>query len=177
MLLDRRGFVPDPATGSPAASWEDGATWSSPPRPIWEIAGETLVVVLGVLVEPGELRSLLRQTLAEETEGLREDVVLQRARQRCSAPGALASALAHRLDSEAAGLGLGPGGCPLARLAGRWQLARDEGAGRRLAALLWTLARDRRWEVRGLEQRASADLLVRALRLLGSRPSGPGASA
>lgn len=172
MLLDRRRFPTEFADTREAEPWPELATLARPARAIWEIEADTLLVVLGALLEPGELRLLLRQELAEAADGQRDDVVLRRVTQSCSEPGPLARAVAARLDSEAADLGLGLGGCPLALLASHWQVVRDELAGRRLAALLWVLARDRRWELRGLEQRVSGDLLVRALRLLGTRAPG-----
>ncbi len=161
MLLDRRHSFSELA-GS------DAASWPGPRRPVWEIETGTLVVVLGVLLGPSDLQALLRTALREDADGLRDDLVLRRVAEGCSLPGALAAAVAAALDRAAAGLGVEPGGCPLGPLASWWQVARDSLAGHRLAALLWTLSRDPRWELRGLEQRVSGDLLVRALRLLGA---------
>lgn len=161
MLLDRRHLSPE-LFGSEVVSWP------GPRRPVWEIENGTLLVVLGVLLEPGDLRALLRTALREDADGLRDDVVLRRVAEGCSLAGALATAVAGALDQAVAGLGVEPGGCPLGPLASWWQVARDSLAGRRLAALLWTLSRDPRWELRGLEQRVGGDLLVRALRLLGA---------
>lgn len=167
MLLDRRRLSPELAGSEVVA-------WPGPRRPVWEIESGTLVVVLGVLLEPADLRALLRAVWREEADSLRDDVVLRRVADGCSGPGQLAGAVAAVLDRAAAGLGVEPGGCPLASLASWWQFARDRLAGRRLAALLWSLSRDPRWELRGLEQRVSGDLLVRALRLLAaSRAAEP----
>ncbi len=161
MLLDRRHLSPELASS-------EVVSWPGPRRPVWEIETGTLVVVLGVLLEPGDLRALLRTALREDADGLRDDLVLRRVAEGCCLPGTLAGAVAAALDRAAAGLGVEPGGCPLAPLAGWWQVVRDSLAGRRLAALLWALSRDPRWELRGLEQRVGGDLLVRALRLLGA---------
>ncbi len=57
---------------------------------------------------------------------------------------------------------------PMSELAGWWLGARARATGEELAALLWNLARDRRWVIRGLCERVHGDIWVRALRLLGS---------
>jgi hypothetical protein len=58
------------------------------------------------------------------------------------------------------------GGCAMYELASWWLGVRGSAEGEQLAALAWSLARDRRWIVRPLLERMRGDLRVRALRLL-----------
>ena len=59
------------------------------------------------------------------------------------------------------------GTCPMAEMAARWLGAREVAGGAELTALLWSLARDRRWIVQPLFDMVRGDLWVRALGLLG----------
>jgi hypothetical protein len=136
------------------------------PRRIWELDEGTLFVALGVLIEPGELRALVLEAGGPEARGSRDALLLGDAVRRCARRCAFAEKLEALLEVRTRGARQGAHGSPLAELASLWLGARTTADGRQLTALLWCLARDRRWLVRPLFDMVRGDVWVRALRLL-----------
>jgi hypothetical protein len=136
-------------------------------RRIWHVEADALLVVLGVFLSRGELEGLFRDFAGEDRSGTREDLVLAEAASRCARVGRFSLAVERLLDERTHEVRRQVDVCPLAELAGLWLRTRETSSGRELAAILWGLARDRRWVIRGLFDRVRGDLWVRALRLLG----------
>jgi hypothetical protein len=148
----------------------------APSRRIWELDPGALFVVLGVLLERAELCTLILETEGASYAGIRDEVLLREAVERCGSENEFALAVEELLDRRTQTLRDQLVGCPMAELAGWWLQAREHpgGSGRQLATLLWSLARDGRWVIQGLVDRVTADLWVRALRLLANAPVAPG---
>src|SRR5262245_621404 len=139
---------------------------AGPGRRIWEVEPDALVVALGVLVEKQELEALLLEPGGDGWAG-REDVMLARAVRKCAAPCAFAETVEALLEARARPVARQLAGSPMAELAAWWMDFREVAGGRRLASLLWILARDRRLVVRPLFRVVRSDCWVRALRVLG----------
>jgi hypothetical protein len=147
------------------------------PRRIWDVDEQTLVIVVGVLLDRRELQALFRDMEHDDRKWFRDDALLLEAVSRCSRAGRFAEVVERLLDRRTRRLRVGLDGGAASELAGLWLGARERVSGRELAALLWSLARDRRWVVRGLFERVRGDIWVRALRLLGERAEGPVSSS
>ncbi len=162
----QRAFVMDPAGL--------GATEDAPLRRIWDVEPDALVVVAGVLLSRADLEALLREVEHEDCTGTADDALLSNVVARCSRPCAFAEGVEGLLDRRTRCVRQRLEGCPMSELAGLWLGARERATGDQLAALLWSLASDERWLIRGLCERVRGDLWVRALRLLSPKNSLPG---
>lgn len=165
MLLDLTSR-PD-GRGSPTTATDqtdDGASG----RRIWEIEEDALFVVLGVLLDRAELEALFWEATRQGWSEIRDDVLLLDAVHGCSQPSRFAETVEHLLDERTASLRGHVGGCAMFELAGSWLRTRECATGKHLAAVLWSLARDGRWVIRGLQGKVRGDIWVKALRLLGS---------
>lgn len=174
MVLPR---VPSPSRRFMSVPARVGGAVTSTRR-IWHVDADALFVVLGVLLTRRELEALFLDVAGEERGGSREDVLLFDAASRCRKVGRFSLALERLLDERTRLVRQRLDASPLAELAGLWLRARESASGRELASILWALARDRRWLIRGLFDRVRGDLWVRALRLLGDggTDSGGGSS-
>lgn len=143
----------------PKAAWEG-------PRRIWDVDAGSVLVAVGVLVENHELLDLFRSLEGEDRRSCRDDVLLRETVRLCGRRGAFAEAVERLLDARTKGLRRSVAESPLAVLAASWLGSRDMIDGRALTALLWNLARDRRFVVRPLREMVPGELWVRALRLL-----------
>lgn len=145
------------------------------PRRIWDVDSGAVLVALGVLLERRELEALFLETLGEDQRSVREDVLLHEAVRLCALQCSFAEAVEGRLEARTRCARRGAASCPFAEMATLWLEARDDADGEQLAALLWSLGRDRRWVVRPLLDMVRGDIWVRALRLLG-QPKAPPSS-
>lgn len=159
-LPSGRWFVPVPPRASGVES----------PRRIWEVDAGAVLVSLGVLLERQELEAVLLDTDGENARSYREDILLHHAVRLCGRRCPFAEAVERLLDARTTVVRRRVDGCPMAALAAWWLGAKEEAEGPQLAALLWSLARDRRFTVRPLLDMVHGDLWVRALRLL-ARPA------
>jgi hypothetical protein len=164
----RRYFLTTPPTTAGEESPTGGLA-----RRIWEVDADALFVVLGVLSDRRELESLFRDVTGENTAWIRHEALVFDAVSLCSTPSPFAKAVERFLDRRTRGLRRRLGGCPMSELAAWWLGAREQAGGEHLAALLWCLAKDRRWVIRGLLDRVRGDIWIRALRALGESPAHP----
>lgn len=148
--------------------WSVAEVTSPDDRPlrIWEIDSGAVMLALGVLLEPGELRGLLLQIGRTDASDSRDEVVLRESVSLCARRCPFAETVERLLEARTRRARHWAHGSPLAELAALWLGAQAEADGRQITALLWCLARDRRWLVRPLAEMVRGDLWVRALRLL-----------
>jgi hypothetical protein len=130
-------------------------------------------VTLGVLMERGELEALVRDATGRDVGGTRDDLLLGDAVRLCARRCTFAERIEGLLDGRTRDARQHADGCPLAELAATWLNVREPVDGPRLAALLWSLARDGRWLLDPLRERVQADIWVRALRLLARTAAPP----
>jgi hypothetical protein len=134
----------------------------------------TLFIALGVLLERSDLERAFLDVEHEDRRGTREDCLLHDAVRLCATRSPFAEVVEQLLDARTRRVRRRVGASPMSELAGWWLGVREVAEGQQLTAVLWSLARDRRWVVRPLLDMVRGDLWVRALRLLGEpRSCGP----
>jgi hypothetical protein len=162
----RRYFLATPPIGEMQNRPKGGLA-----RRIWEVDADALFVVVGVLFDRLDLDGLFRGSAGENTTWIRDDSLVLDVVSRCLTPSPFAEAVERFLDRRTRCLRRRLGGCPMYERAARWLGTKEQASGEHLAALLWCLAKDRRWVIRGLLDRVRGDIWIRALRALGERPA------
>jgi hypothetical protein len=166
-VSSERRFVMIPPRGGSAHAPSDDTS-----RHIWEVEPGALLIALSVLLERSELERVFLELEHEDRRGTREDCLLHDAIRLCAMPSPFAEAVEQSLDARTRRVRRRVGASPMSELAGWWLGVRAVAEGQQLTALLWSLARERRWIVRPLLDMVRADLWVRALRLLGEPRRG-----
>lgn len=163
-MPSERRFVTVPLTSAVASTLEEDS-----PRRVWEVEPGSVLIALGVLVDPPELERLFLDNPRQDHRGVRGDVLLHEAVRLCGRRCRFAEAVEQLLDARTRRAQRRVDACPMYELAAWWLGVRDVADGQQLATLLWSLARDRRCVVRPLFDMVRGDIWVRALRLLGER--------